>query len=159
MSIRGINKVILVGTLGADPELRQTHSGSSVCNMRIATNEYRRDQASNEREERTEWHSIVLFKRLAEIADQFLNKGSQVYIEGKLRTRKWQDREGNSRYSTEVIANEMQLLGPGRGARNGGRGAQRTAGPSAENYGNYMPEGGRGGGAGAAERHDDDMPF
>lgn len=160
MSIRGINKVILVGTLGADPELRQTHSGSSVCNMRIATNEYRRDNATNERVESTEWHSIVLFKRLAEIADQFLNKGSQVYIEGKLRTRKWQDREGNNRYSTEVIANEMQLLGPGRGARNGGRDAQRarTEGPSAENYGNYMPEGRRGDGA-AAERHDDDIPF
>ena len=156
MSIRGINKVILVGTLGADPELRQTHSGSSVCNMRIATNEYRRDQASQEREERTEWHSIVLFKRLAEIADQFLNKGSRVYIEGKLRTRKWQDREGNSRYSTEVIANEMQLLGPGRGARDGGRGARRAEGPSAENYGNYMPEGAAGA---AAERHDDDVPF
>ena len=110
--------------------------------------------------ESTEWHSIVLFKRLAEIADQFLNKGSQVYIEGKLRTRKWQDREGNNRYSTEVIANEMQLLGPGRGARNGGRDAQRARaeGPSAENYGNYMPEGRRGDGA-AAERHDDDIPF
>ena len=156
MPMRGINKVILVGTLGADPELRQTHSGSSVCNMRIATNEYRRDHATQERVENTEWHSIVLFKRLAEIAEQFLNKGSQVYIEGKLRTRKWQDREGNSRCSTEVIANELQLLGPGRSARDGG--ARRAAGPSAENYGSRLPEGRRGGGA-AAERHDDDVPF
>lgn len=157
---RGVNKVILVGTLGADPELRQTNSGSSVCNMRIATNDWRRDSATNERVETTEWHNIVLFKRLAEVAERYLKKGSQVYIEGKLRTRKWQDREGNNRYSTEVIANDMQLLG----ARGG------SGGYASESQGNYMSENSRPGGgngpgsggeapAGDDADFDDDIPF
>ena len=150
--------MILVGTLGADPELRQTNSGSSVCNMRIATNDWRRDGATNERVETTEWHNIVLFKRLAEVADKYLKKGSQVYIEGKLRTRKWQDRDGNNRYSTEVIANDMQFLG----SRGGG------GGYTSENQGNYAPEnswsGGGGSGSGGASMgddadFDDDIPF
>ena len=155
---RGVNKVILVGTLGADPELRQTNSGSSVCNMRIATNDWRRDSATNERVETTEWHNIVLFKRLAEVAERYLKKGSQVYIEGKLRTRKWQDREGNNRYSTEVIANDMQLLGP----RSGG------GSYASDSQGNYMPESSRPGSGGPKEGEtpmgddadfDDDIPF
>ena len=155
---RGVNKVILVGTLGADPELRQTNSGSSVCNMRIATNDWRRDNTTNERVETTEWHNIVLFKRLAEVAERYLKKGSQVYIEGKLRTRKWQDRDGNNRYNTEVIANDMQLLG----SRSGG-GSYASDSP-----GNYMPENsrpsGESPGMGGAQTgddadFDDDIPF
>ncbi len=158
---RGVNKVILVGTLGADPELRQTNSGSSVCNMRIATNDWRRDSATNERVETTEWHNIVLFKRLAEVAERYLKKGSQVYIEGKLRTRKWQDRDGNNRYSTEVIANDMQLLGA-RGSGGGSYASENQGG------GNYMPENskpsGNGPGSGGAPTgddadFDDDIPF
>ena len=158
---RGVNKVILVGTLGADPELRQTNSGSSVCNMRIATNDWRRDSATNERVETTEWHNIVLFKRLAEVAERYLKKGSQVYIEGKLRTRKWQDRDGNNRYSTEVIANDMQLLGA-RGSGGGSYASENQGG------GNYMPENskpsGNSPGLGGAPTgddadFDDDIPF
>ncbi|MCY4611901.1 MAG: single-stranded DNA-binding protein [Gammaproteobacteria bacterium] len=158
---RGVNKVILVGTLGADPELRQTNSGSSVCNMRIATNDWRRDSATNERVETTEWHNIVLFKRLAEVAERYLKKGSQVYIEGKLRTRKWQDRDGNNRYSTEVIANDMQLLGA-RGSGGGSYASENQGG------GNYMPENskpsGNSPGSGGAPTgddadFDDDIPF
>lgn len=158
---RGVNKVILVGTLGADPELRQTNSGSSVCNMRIATNDWRRDSATNERVETTEWHNIVLFKRLAEVAERYLKKGSQVYIEGKLRTRKWQDRDGNNRYSTEVIANDMQLLGS-RGSGGGSYASENQGG------GNYMPENskpsGSAPGSGGAPMgddadFDDDIPF
>jgi single-strand DNA-binding protein len=115
---RGINKVILVGNLGADPETRYMPSGGAVTNIRIATSESWKDKSTGENQERTEWHSIAFFGRLAEIAGEYLRKGSQVYVEGRLRTRKWQDRDGNDRYTTEVIANEMQMLGgrPGSGA-------------------------------------------
>lgn len=108
---RGINKVILVGNLGADPETRYTASGSAITNIRIATSESWRDKASGELQERTEWHRVVFFNRLAEIAGEYLRKGSQVYVEGTLRTRKWQDQSGQDRYTTEVVANEMQMLG------------------------------------------------
>ena len=111
---RGINKVILVGNLGADPETRYTASGSAVTRIRVATSESWRDKQSGETQERTEWHRVVFFSRLAEIAGEYLRKGSQVYIEGSLRTNKWQDQSGQDRYTTEVIANEMQMLG-GRG--------------------------------------------
>ncbi len=115
---RGINKVILVGNLGADPESRAMPSGSSVTNIRVATSESWKDKNTGDQQERTEWHNVAFFGRLAEIAAEYLRKGSQVYIEGKLRTRKWQDRDGNDRWTTEVIANEMQMLGnrPGAGA-------------------------------------------
>ncbi|MEN8720654.1 MAG: single-stranded DNA-binding protein [Oceanococcaceae bacterium] len=116
---RGINKVILVGNLGAAPESRSTNNGSTVCNIRIATSESWRDKQSNELQERTEWHNVVFFGRLAEVAAQYLRKGSQVYVEGSLRTRKWQGQDGQDRYTTEVIANEMQMLG-GRGGDGGG---------------------------------------
>ena len=109
--MRGFNKVIVLGTLGADPEFRQTSGGTSICTIRIATNEFRRDNATGDRTESTEWHHIVLFKRLAEIADQHLRKGSYVLIEGKLRTRKWQNQSGDNQYRTEIIANEMQMVG------------------------------------------------
>jgi single-strand DNA-binding protein len=108
---RGINKVILIGNLGADPETRYMPSGSAVTNLRLATSESWKDKTSGEQQERTEWHRVAMFGRLAEIAAEYLRKGSQVYIEGSLRTRKWQDKEGNDRWSTEVVANEMQMLG------------------------------------------------
>jgi len=111
---RGINKVILVGNLGQDPETRYMPSGSAVTNFTVATNESWKDKQTGEQKERTEWHRVAMFNRLAEIAAEYLRKGSQVYIEGKLRTRKWQDRDGNDRYTTEIIADEMQMLG-GRG--------------------------------------------
>jgi single-strand DNA-binding protein len=108
---RGINKVILVGNLGADPETRYMPSGSAVTNLRIATSESWKDKQTGEQQERTEWHRVAMFGRLAEIAAEYLRKGSQVYIEGSLRTRKWQDKDGSDRWSTEIVANEMQMLG------------------------------------------------
>ena len=108
---RGINKVILVGHLGQDPETRYMPSGGAVTNLRLATSEAWKDKATGDQQERTEWHSIAMFGRLAEIAAEYLRKGSQVYIEGRLRTRKWQDKDGNDRWTTEIVANEMQMLG------------------------------------------------
>ena len=119
--MRGVNKVILVGHLGQDPEVRAMPSGSSVANLSLATNEQWRDKNTGEQQERTEWHRLALFGRLAEIAGQYLRKGAQVYVEGRLRTRKWQDRDGHDRYSTEIVVNEMQMLG--------GRSAASQAGP------------------------------
>jgi len=116
---RGINKVIIVGNLGNDPETRYMPSGSAVTNLTVATNESWKDKQTGEQKERTEWHKVAMFNRLAEVAAEYLRKGSQVYIEGKLRTRKWQDKDGNDRWTTEVIADEMQMLG-GRGGGGGG---------------------------------------
>ncbi|MCH9644686.1 MAG: single-stranded DNA-binding protein [Gammaproteobacteria bacterium] len=107
---RGVNKVILIGNLGNDPEVRYTPSGSAVANIVVATSSAWRDKQSGELQERTEWHRIVFFNRLAEIVGEYLHKGSKVYIEGSLRTRKWQDKMGVDRYTTEIIANEMQML-------------------------------------------------
>ena len=107
---RGVNKVILVGTLGQDPDTRYTPSNAAVANLSIATNETWKDKQTGEQKEKTEWHRVVMFNRLAEIATEYLRKGSQVYIEGKIQTRKWEDKEGNDRYTTEVVANEMQML-------------------------------------------------
>lgn len=119
---RGINKVILVGNLGADPEARYTASQSAVTNLRIATTDSWKDKQSGEQQERTEWHRVVMFGRLGEIAAQYLRKGSQVYIEGRLQTRKWQGQDGQDRYSTEIVANDMQMLGGrGGGGDPGGR--------------------------------------
>ncbi len=115
---RGVNKATLIGNLGADPEIRYTNSGSAVANVRLATAESWRDKDSGEQQERTEWHRVVFFGRLAEIVEQYLRKGSQVYVEGRIQTRKWQDRDGNDRYTTEIVANEMQMLG-GRGGGGG----------------------------------------
>lgn len=112
---RGVNKVILVGNLGKDPEVRYMPNGNAVANITIATSESWKDKTTGENQEKTEWHRVVLFRRLGEIAGEYLKKGSQVYIEGKLQTRKWQDNNGQDRYTTEIIANEMQMLG-GRGA-------------------------------------------
>lgn len=107
---RGINKVILIGNLGNDPEVRQLPSGGSVATLSIATSESWKDKQTGESQERTEWHRVVLFNRLGEIAGEYLRKGSKVYIEGSLRTRKWQDKNGQERYTTEIVGNEMQML-------------------------------------------------
>jgi single-strand DNA-binding protein len=111
---RGVNKVIVVGNLGGDPETKYMPSGSAVTNLSIATTEQWKDKQSGEQKKRTEWHKVAMFGKLAEIAAEYLRKGSQVYIEGKLRTRKWQDKDGNDRWTTEIVADEMQMLG-GRG--------------------------------------------
>ncbi len=116
---RGINKVIIVGNLGGDPETRYMPSGSAVTNLTVATNESWKDKQTGEQKDRTEWHKVAMFNRLAEVAAEYLRKGSQVYIEGKLRTRKWQDKNGQDRWTTEIIADEMQMLG-GRGGSGGG---------------------------------------
>jgi single-strand DNA-binding protein len=145
---RGINKVILIGNLGADPETRYMPSGSAVTNLRLATSDSWKDKQSGEQQERTEWHRVAMFGRLAEIAAEYLRKGSQVYIEGSLRTRKWQDKDGNDRYSTEIVANEMQMLG--------GRADQSAPARSSH-------AGSRDAGAAVAEgppdEFDDDIPF
>ena len=108
---RGINKVIVVGNLGADPDTRFMPSGNAVTNISVATSESWNDKETGERQEKTEWHRVVFFGRLAEIASEYLKKGSQVYIEGKLQTRKWEDKEGNERWTTEIVSNQMQMLG------------------------------------------------
>lgn len=113
---RGINKVILVGNLGADPEVRYMPSGGAVTNVTIATSETWKDKQSGESQERTEWHRVVFFNRLAEIAGEYLRKGSKVYVEGSLRTRKWQDQSGVDRYTTEIVGAEMQMLDSRGGA-------------------------------------------
>ena len=154
---RGVNKVILVGTLGKDPETRYMPSGSAVTNMRIATNEQWKDKQTGEQQERTEWHSIAMFGRLAEIAAEYLRKGQQVYIEGKLRTRKWQDKEGKDRWTTEIVADEMNMLGGKGGGSSAGASAPGSAAAS-----------GSGSGSGRAAVNDsgappgdfdDDIPF
>ncbi len=108
---RGINKAVIVGTLGKDPEIRYAQNGNAVVNVSVATNEFWKDRESGETQERTEWHRIVMFGKLGEIASQYLKKGSQAYFEGRIETSKWQDESGNNRYTTQIIANEMQMLG------------------------------------------------
>lgn len=147
---RGVNKVILVGTLGADPETRYTTSGSPVCTLRLATNEAWKDRVTGELQERTEWHRVTLFGRTAEIASEYLRKGKQVYIEGKLRTEKYNDKDGVERYSTAVIGDELQLLGgapstdgtstrPAPGQRATQRPAQATNAPPPSEFDDEIP--------------------
>ena len=156
---RGINKVILVGNLGAEPETRYMPSGGAVTNIRLATSDTWRDKQSGEQRERTEWHRVVFFNRLAEISAEYLHKGSQVYIEGRLQTRKWQGQDGQDRYTTEVIANEMQMLGSRGGGANTPSNAPRTsteewdsASPDLSPPGNEAPSSG-------SSDFDDDIPF
>ena len=156
---RGVNKVILVGNLGADPETRAMPSGSTVANLRIATSESWRDKTSGEQQERTEWHRVALFGRLAEIASEYLKKGSQVYIEGSLRTRKWQDKQGNERFSTEIVGNELQMLGGRGGAGGGGGGGGARAGRGAPPPESYPEYSGPSGPSGEKDDFDDDIPF
>jgi single-strand DNA-binding protein len=154
---RGVNKVIIIGNLGADPETRAMPSGASVANLRIATTESWRDKQSGEQQERTEWHRVALFGRLAEVAGEYLRKGSQVYIEGSLRTRKWQDKQGNERYTTEIVANDMQMLG-GRGGGGGGGGGGSSAPRESAEY-SQASGGGSGSSSSEGTDFDDDIPF
>ena len=157
---RGINKVILIGNLGADPETRAMPSGTTVANLRVASSESWRDKQTGEQQERTEWHRVALFGRLAEVAGEYLRKGSQVYIEGSLRTRKWQDKQGNERYSTEIVGNDLQMLG-GRGGAGAGAGtgaSTATAGGASPGAPSYAEES-AGGGSPRSEEFDDDIPF
>lgn len=131
MASRGINKVILVGNLGNDPEVRYTQASAAITNISVATSETWKDKQTGQPQERTEWHRVVFFNRLAEIAGEYLRKGSKVYVEGSLRTRKWQDKEGKDRYTTEIVGNEMQMLdskGSGDGGGGGYRGANEGGG-------------------------------
>jgi single-strand DNA-binding protein len=169
-----VNKVILVGNLGADPEVRYLPSGDAIANIRLATTDRYKDKASGEMKEATEWHRVAFFGRLAEIVNEYLKKGSAVYIEGRLRTRKWQGQDGQDRYSTEIVADQMQMLG-GRGGSGGGSGmgddgggysrepAERGGRPA----GGARSGGGSSGGAsrpsapagGGLDEMDDDIPF
>ena len=151
---RGVNKVILVGNLGADPETRYTQGGGAITSIRIATSESWTDKQSGEKQERTEWHRIKFFGKLAEIAGQYLKKGRQVYVEGALRTRKWTDKEGQERYTTEIVANEMKMLGSREGMsdappRERGGGAAGGSRPAAA----PQPAGGN------FNDFEDDIPF
>lgn len=142
-----INKVILIGNLGRDPEVRYAPSGAAVCNVTIATSRNRKDKQTGDRIEETEWHRVVFYDRLAEIAGEYLKKGRSVYVEGRLQTRKWQDKEGADHYTTEIIANEMQMLGGREGLGDGGAGG----GGAASGGGGRGGYGGRGGGAGSGD--------
>ncbi len=163
MASRGINKVILVGNLGNDPETRYTQAGAAITNISVATSETWKDKQTGQPQERTEWHRVVFFNRLAEIAGEYLRKGSKVYVEGSLRTRKWQDQSGQDRYSTEVVASEMQMLdsrGAGQGAGQGGGfqggGDYNQAPPQAAPAAGGAPAAQ---GGGSFENFDDDIPF
>ncbi|MBN3843406.1 single-stranded DNA-binding protein [Burkholderia sp. Ac-20349] len=180
-----VNKVILVGNLGADPEVRYLPSGDAVANIRLATTDRYKDKASGDFKEMTEWHRVAFFGRLAEIVSEYLKKGSSVYIEGRIRTRKWQGQDGQDRYSTEIVADQMQMLG-GRGAGGGGGGGdeggygggyggggggsgeKRERGGGGGGRAGGAPRGGAGGGAqsrpsapagGGFDEMDDDIPF
>jgi single-strand DNA-binding protein len=171
---RGINKVILVGNLGNDPEVRYTGSGTAIATLSVATSESWTDKQSGERQERTEWHRVKMFGKLAEIAGEYLKKGRQVYIEGSLRTEKYTDKSGVEKYSTDIVASDMQMLGgPGGGEGGGGGGFQQRERPQGGqrqqgggNYGGGYSNPSRGGGAPAPAApassggfEDDDIPF
>ena len=170
-----VNKVILVGNLGRDPETRYAPSGGAICNVSVATTRNWKDKTSGERKEETEWHRVVFYDRLAEIAGEYLKKGRAVYVEGRLKTRKWQDKDGAEKYTTEIIAEEMQLLGSreggGAGGDFGGGGGGAAAGGGGGGGGGYSrerepaPMAARSSGGGAKkpapdfEDMDDDIPF
>ena len=146
---RGVNKVILVGNLGNDPDMRYTAGGAAVANISLATTDSWRDKESGEKQERTEWHRIVFFGKLAEIVGEYLRKGSQVYVEGRLQTRKWQDKEGTDRYTTEIVANDMQMLG----SRSGGSANFDSPPPKQDTEQKSEPK------SAADDNFDDDIPF
>ncbi len=170
MASRGINKVIIVGNLGNDPEHRVLPSGGAVTNLSIATSESWKDKQTGQPQERTEWHRVVFFNRLAEIAAEYLRKGSKVYVEGALRTRKWKDQSGQDRYSTEIVASEMQML-DSRGGNEGGKGGDYGGGNNNQGGGsNPYSDESQGGGYGSEPSGfqsapsdgglaDDDIPF
>ncbi|BDZ73505.1 MULTISPECIES: single-stranded DNA-binding protein [Methylophaga] len=169
-----VNKVILVGRLGAEPESRAFPNGGSICNLRIATSESWKDRQTGERQERTEWHRVVLRNKLGEIAQQYLHKGSQVYIEGRIQTRKWQNQQGQDQYTTEIVGNEMTMLDSrGGGGGNQGGGSNYNAGggdtsfdqrPQQQSGGYNAPQpasssAGPDYGGGGDDYYDDDIPF
>ncbi|MDB5775733.1 MAG: ssb [Herbaspirillum sp.] len=170
-----VNKVIIVGNLGRDPETRYMPNGEAVTNVAVATTESWKDKNSGEKKELTEWHRITFYRKLAEIAGQYLKKGSQVYVEGRLQTRKWTDKDGAERYTTEIIADTMQMLGSRQGMGGGAGGpddSYSSAPPSRPNPGNASASGGGGGSSGGGSRPqaasrpapnfsdmDDDIPF
>ncbi|MFP4137447.1 MAG: single-stranded DNA-binding protein [Halomonas sp.] len=147
---RGVNKVILIGNLGRDPEIRHTGSGTAVANLAVATSETWKDRQSGERKEKTEWHRVILWARLAEVAGEYLRKGARVYIEGQLQTRKWQDQSGQDRYTTEIVGRDMQMLG---GSEGGGNGGGYGGAPAQQSYA-PAPEP-----AGGGDPFSDDIPF
>jgi single-strand DNA-binding protein len=154
-----VNKVILIGNLGRDPETRYSADGAAITNIRIATTDSWKDKTTGEKKEQTEWHTVVFFGRLAEIAGEYLRKGRPVYVEGRLRTRKWQDKEGQDRYTTEIVADQMQMLGSREGMGGGAPSGDFEDAPSA-------PAPARSGGARPAAKPaaniadmDDDIPF
>jgi len=161
MASRGVNKAIIVGNLGADPETRYTAGGTAVTNIRVATSESWRDKSSGETQERTEWHRIVFFARLAEVAGEYLRKGSKVYVEGRLQTRKWQGQDGQDRFTTEIVANEMQMLDSRGGGSapmaDGGQQHQRSAPPAGgQSQPQQSPQPAE---TGFDDDLDDDIPF
>ncbi len=150
MATRGVNKVILIGNLGQDPEVRYMPNGNAVANITLATSESWKDKNTGETQEKTEWHRVVFFRRLAEVVGEYLKKGSKVYVEGRLQTRKWQDNNGQDRYTTEIVADQMQMLDSrgGGSAAFEGRPAQQQSAPSASSPPPMQDEG-----------FDDDIPF
>ena len=166
-----VNKVIIVGNLGRDPETRYATSGSAICNITVATSRQWKDKTSGEKKEETEWHRVVFYDRLAEIAGEYLKKGRPVYVEGRLKTRKWQDKEGVDRYTTEIVAEEMQLLGSREGGGGGGGGSgggdvefdSAGGGGRAKSGGSSAGAGAKSSGTAASkpktDDFDDDIPF
>jgi len=153
MATRGVNKVILIGNLGQDPEVRYMPNGNAVANITLATSESWKDKNTGETQEKTEWHRVVFFRRLAEVVGEYLKKGSKVYVEGRLQTRKWQDNNGQDRYTTEIVADQMQMLDSrgGSAAFDGNKPAQQQSAPSAAPVASPAPAPDQG--------FDDDIPF
>ncbi len=162
---RGVNKVILVGNLGRDPEVRYSANGQAIANVTIATTESWKDKNTGEKQEKTEWHRIVFFGRLGEIVGEYLKKGAQIYVEGRLQTRKWQDKEGKDRYTTEIVANEMQMLGSKGGAASGEYAGQSSSQPTSQSSSQSSSQGQSSQPtqpatqAAGADDFDDDIPF
>ena len=159
---KGVNKVILIGNLGQDPEVRYTANGAAVATVSVATSDSWKDKQTGEKQERTEWHRVVFFTRLAEVVGEYLKKGSKVYVEGSLRTQKWQDKQsGQDRYTTEIVAREMQMLDSRGGGSSENFDQSRAPAPQKSGGGSGGGSSGSGGGASSppAEDFDDDIPF
>jgi single-strand DNA-binding protein len=163
MATRGVNKVILVGNLGNDPEIRYSQAGAAITNISVATSETWKDKQTGQPTEKTEWHRVVFFNRLAEIAGEYLKKGSKVYVEGRLQTRKWQDKEGQDRYTTEIVGNEMQMLDSRGASQGGGYAAPDDYAQAAPRAASAAPAASSGAPAAAPTadtgNFDDDIPF
>jgi single-strand DNA-binding protein len=151
MASRGVNKVILIGNLGQDPEVRYMPNGGAVCNISVATSETWKDKNTGESQEKTEWHRVVMFRKLAEIAGEYLKKGSKVYLEGRLQTRKWQDQQGQDRYMTEIVADEMQMLDGRGGSAEFAPSQSRSSAPQSQQRPQAAPP--------ADNGFEDDIPF